>query len=400
MGWYRHTSTVNREMNLKLLCLVLLIYAVSVGILGVVVPLYSYSLGADRMAVGFIISAYAIAYVAASPLWGKASDRLGRKLALGTGMLVCSIIVPLFTFVSDPELLVVIELLQGFAGASFWIVPTVLIADFYASREMGEALGKIAMFQGVGFIVGPLLGGFLVEQLNYSSVFYICSALAFSTALLVFFGLQEKPKVLNKGVKSSSKIRLKFGAITKKSLVIAYVDTVFSAMFLGVIESQFIVHASEILGKEYLVGFLLTSYFIAETFIQPPAGRLSDIIGRHRTILLAFIMCALGFLTLIFPSSFVSLLIAVVVVGGGVGTLYVAPTALLMDVASPSQRGLISGFQNIAWGVGYFLGPMLGGVATIYSVSAPYILCIIASAIGCTLSLIIYSRATNDESQV
>ncbi len=360
----------------------------SIGILGVTIPLYSDSLGADRMAIGFIVSAYAVAYVAASPLWGKASDRLGRKLALGIGMLMSSMIVPLFTFVSDPKLIVVIQLLQGSAGASFWIVPTALIADVYASRRMGEALGKIAMFQGVGFIVGPLLGGFLVEQLNYPGVFYICSAFAFSTALLVFFRLQEKPRVLNRGVKSSSKMGLKFGVRARRSLAIGYVYTIFSSVFFGVIESQFIVHAGEILGKEYLVGFLLASYFMAETFTQPLAGRLSDIIGRHRTILLAFIMSALGFLTLVFPPSFVSLLIAVVAVGGGVGTLYVAPTALLMDVASPSRRGVISGFQNIAWGVGYFLGPMLGGVAAIYSVSGPYILCIVASAMGCTLSLV------------
>lgn len=384
---------MNREVDLKLLCSVLLIYALSVGILGVVIPLYSYSLGADRLVVGFILSAYAIAYITVSPLWGKVSDHLGRKLSLGIGMLGSSIVFPLYTFVSDPELLVVIALLQGFAGASFWIVPTALIADLYSSQEMGQVFGKVGMFQGVGFIVGPLLGGFLIEQLNYHSVFYICSVLAFSTALLVFFLLQEKPKVLTAAVKSSSKMRLKLGAATKKSLVIGYVATAFSSIFFGVIKSQFVVHASEILGKEYLVGVLLTSYYIAETFIQPPAGRLSDMIGRHRTILLAFIISAVGFLTLIFPPSFVSLLIAAMAVGGSVGILYIAPTALLMDVASSSQRGLIAGFQNIAWGVGFFLGPMLGGVAAIYSVSAPYILCIIASAIGCTLLLIAYTKS-------
>lgn len=384
---------MNREVDLKLLCSVLLIYALSVGILGVVIPLYSYSLGADRLVIGFILAAYAIAYVTVSPLWGKVSDHLGRKLSLGIGMLGSSIVFPLYTFVSDPELLVVIALLQGFAGASFWIVPTALIADLYSSQEMGQVFGKVGMFQGVGFIVGPLLGGFLIEQLNYHSVFYICSVLAFSTALLVFFLLQEKPKVLTAAVKSSSKMRLKLGAATKKSLVIGYVATAFSSIFLGVIESQFVVHASEILGKEYLVGVLLTSYYIAETFMQPLAGRLSDMIGRHRTILLAFIISAVGFLTLIFPPSFVSLLIAAMAVGGSVGILYIAPTALLMDVASSSQRGLIAGFQNIAWGVGFFLGPMLGGVAAIYSVSAPYILCIIVSAIGCTLSLIAYTKS-------
>lgn len=384
---------MNRGVDVRLLCLVLFVYALSVGILIVVIPLFSYSLGADRLVVGFVLSAYALAYVVASPLWGRVSDRLGRRSALGVGMLVSSIVVLLFTFVSDPELLIVIALLLGFGSASFWIVPTAIVADLYASQEMGKALGKVGMFQGIGFIVGPFLGGFLVEQLNYLNVFYICSAFAFSTALLVFLGLREKRAVLAGEAKKSSKIQPKLGAAAKKSLVVGYVDTVFASIFLGVIESQFLVHATEILGKEYLVGFLLTSYFIGETFMQPPAGRLSDTIGRHRTILLAFTMSAIGFFTLIFPPSLFSFLIAAVVVGGGVGTLYVAPTALLMDTASPSQRGLVVGFQNIAWGVGYFLGPMLGGLTTIHSVSAPYMLCIVASVIGGALSLVIYTKS-------
>jgi len=53
-----------------------------------------------------------------------------------------------------------------------------------------------------------------------------------------------------------------------------------------------------------------------------------------------------------------------------------------MDVALTSQRGLIAGTQNIAWGIGYFLGPTIGGVAAAYSFSAAYMLCIIASLIG------------------
>jgi len=383
---------MNREVDLKLLFLVLLFYALAVGILTVVIPLYSYNLGADRVTVGFILSAYALGFVAASPLWGKASDYIGRKLALGIGMLGYSIIAILFSFVSSPESLVVMALLQGFSGASFWIVPTAIIADLYASQEMGAALGKVALFQGVGFIVGSFLGGFLIEQLAYPNVFYIPSAFAFSTALLILLGLQEKSKTSAKKVADSSRIGPKFVVMAKRGLVIPYIDTAFSALFLGVVESQFIVHASEVLMKEYLVGALLTSYYIAETFVQYPAGKFSDMIGRHLTILLAFIMSALGFLALVFPPSFASLFVAAIAVGGGVGILYVAPTALLMDGVSSSQRGLLAGFQNIVWGVGFFLGPLLGGIATVHSVSTPYILCIIASAIGCTLSLIAYKR--------
>jgi len=85
----------------------------------------------------------------------------------------------------------------------------------------------------------------------------------------------------------------------------------------------------------------------------------------------------------------VSLLIAVMGIGGGIGMLYVVSTALLMDVTPPSQRGLTSGFDHVFWGIGYFIGPMLGGIAAITSINAPYMICIATSVIGCTLPLII-----------
>jgi DHA1 family multidrug resistance protein-like MFS transporter len=375
-------------MDLRPLYLALIIFTMSLGILSVVVPLYSYGLGADSLAVGLIISANAIAHILASPLWGKASDRVGRKLSLGIGMLLSSVTVPLYPFVNDPGFLTVISFLRGLADASFWIVPWALIADLYAPQEIGQVFGKVGMIQGIGFIAGPFLGGFLVGQLDYPSIFYISSASAFFTALLVFFGIHEKSRVLTRKSKGSSEIQLESGAIARKSIAIAYVDTALSGLFLGVINSHFIIHASEILREEYLVGFLLTSYYFAETFIQPLAGRLSDIFGRHRTILLAFIMCATGFLALLAPPSFASFLIAGVIVGVGVGMLYIAPSALIMDIIPPSQRGLIIGFYSTVWGIGFFLGPLLGGAVAIYSVSAPYILSTIASAIGGILALI------------
>jgi len=361
-------------------------YSMNLGIIITLTPLYSESLGADKMFVGLIVSAYAIAYTVSAPVWGKTSDILGRKLALSLGMLGYSIAVFLLALAREPSQILVIRVLGGLTDSSFWTVPAALIADMYAQQERGVALGKIGTVQLAGLIVGPFLGGILREGLNnYSSIFYICSTLIFSIALLVFFGVKEKTKVSSK-VKDSSETLFEFRDIAKKGFATTYVNMAFTAIVFGVLVSQFIVHANKILGKEYLVGLLLTSYYIAEAVIQPPAGKLSDIIGSHRATLLAYITCALGFFVLTFASSLMFLLIAVVIAGLGVGMLYVTLTVSLMDMAPSSQRGLVSGVQNIAWGVGYFVGPMVGGIAATYSVNAPYMFCAIASVVGGVLT--------------
>jgi len=372
---------------MKLLLLSLLVYSASLGVILYVIPLYSVSLGADKMFVGLITAAYAIAYTVSAPLWGKASDHVGRKLALTLGMLGYSLVTFLFAFTSDPAQVLVIRLLEGLTDSSFWTVPPALIADMYVPQDRGIALGKIGTAQLAGLIAGPLLGGILIKGINYSIIFYICSVIILLTVLLVFFSVQEK-KASSLETESSSETGPEIKGKTKKGFTVTYVNMGFSAIAFGVLVSQFVVHANEMLGpgKEDIGGLFLTSYYVAEAFIQPPAGKLSDIIGPYRATQLAYVMCTLGFFVLTFAPSPVFLLIAVIIAGLGIGMLYVTLTVSLMDMAPPSKRGLVSGVQNIAWGVGYFVGPMVGGIVATYSVGAPYVFCAIASVLGGVLT--------------
>lgn len=376
-------------MGLKFLASLLLLYSMNIGIVITFVPLYSQSLGADKMTVGLTVSVYAAAYTVAAPLWGKASDHLGRKLTLGMGMLGYSIVVFLFTLARDPGQLLIFRFIGGLTDSSFWTVPTALIADMYTSQELGTALGKVGTFQAIGFIAGPLLGGFLVETVGYRHAFHICSVFMFLSTLLLLLGVREKTRVAGEKSESLPKTRLKFRELMKKKFVIAYANTALYAICFGIIVSQFIVYAEGILGQgaDFLVSLLVSSYYVAEALIQAPIGRLSDVIGRHRATVLAFVLCALGFFMVSSSSSLMLLLIAILIIGGGVGGLYVTVPAALMDVAPASQRGLASGFQNIAWGTGYFVGATLGGLIAGISAGAPFMLCVATSVLGVAITL-------------
>ncbi|UCE16156.1 MAG: MFS transporter [Candidatus Bathyarchaeota archaeon] len=377
------------KKNLKFLASLLLLYSMNIGIIITVIPLYSERLGADDMTVGFTVSVYAAAYTATSLLWGKASDLFGRKLTLCIGMLCFSVTVFLFAFAHDPGQLLILRLVGGLTDSSFWTVPTAIVADMYTSREMGTALGKVGTFQTIGFIAGPLLGGILVKAFNYRILFYICSVFILLITLLMLFGIREKPRVFNRKNESATKAQLKFGEIMRGNFAIAYTNTALSAICFGVIVSQFIITASKILGSgtELFVGLLLSGYYVAQAFIQAPIGKLSDVIGRRRVTVLGFVLCALGFFLLSFSSYLSFLLIAILIIGGGMGALYVAVPAALMDKAPASQRGLVSGFRNIGWGSGYFVGSTLGGLVAGYFVGAPFMLCVVTSFLGSAITL-------------
>jgi len=267
-------------------------------------------------------------------------------------------------------------------------VPAALIADIYVPEELGEALGKLGVFQGIGSIAGPLVGGILIREYSFPVAFCFCSVLTFLTALLVFFGVQVRKKP-SKSIMISSSVWLDFDSKSKKSFAIAYFDSMLPAIYLGIVAAIFPLHADTVLeGNTFLVGLLLTSYYIAASLIKPLAGKLSDLIGRRSAIFVALASSGLGFFILIFSSSFLSFLLAMIIVGAGVGQLSTTSKTALMDLAPPSQRGFISGLQSIAWGIGYFFGPMIGGVLADYSLGAPYLFCTLISILGGLITLV------------
>ncbi|MEM1540137.1 MAG: MFS transporter [Candidatus Bathyarchaeia archaeon] len=378
-------------MSFKLLYLGLMINSIGIGMLVFVLPLYINYLKFDSIILGIIISSEAVAYIVASPIWGRISDTLGRKLALVSGMSGYALVVLLFSFANNPLQMLSLRLLQGFTDASYWTVPAALAVDMCKSDETGKTLGNMGTFQGIGLIAGPLIGGVVTREFNYPILFCLCSALTFFSVFIIIFGVRVK-KIPSRGIKVSSKFWPNFDVKAKKSFGVAYLGSLISSIFFGIVISNFIVHASEILVSTLLAGVLLCSYFVAESFIQPLAGRLCDIIGKRPAIFLAFITCGLGFFILIFSSSFVYFLIAITVIGAGVGQLYITSIIALMDLAPTTARGLVSGLQNFAWGLGYFIGPIIGGILALHSFEAPYVFCTFAAVFGSMLTILCYAH--------
>jgi MFS family permease len=131
---------------------------------------------------------------------------------------------------------------------------------------------------------------------------------------------------------------------------------------------------------DYLVGPLLAFHNLAFAVVQPPAGKLSDLVTRRSVIILGFATTGFGFSMLVFASSFLALLTAIVIVEAGLGQISVSITTAIMDLAPSGRGGLFSGFQNVGWGIGYFAGSFFGGFLALHSPSTLYLFGVFASA--------------------
>jgi EmrB/QacA subfamily drug resistance transporter len=141
-------------------------------ILATALPVVAADLG-SLSDVSWIVTAYVVAAAATTPVWGKLGDRHGRKLllevALGgfvTASALCGV-------AQDITQLVVLRAVQGVAAGGLMTLAMAAVGDLVAPRERGRYQGYIAATFAVATVVGPLLGGTLVEHAGWRWVFYV-----------------------------------------------------------------------------------------------------------------------------------------------------------------------------------------------------------------------------------
>lgn len=123
--------------------------------------------------VSWVVTAYVVAAAAATPLWGKLGDRHGRKLVLEIALTVFVAASALCSAAQDITQLIVLRSIQGVAAGGLMTLAMAVIGDLVAPRERGRYQGYVAATFAVATIVGPLLGGLLVQSASWRWVFLV-----------------------------------------------------------------------------------------------------------------------------------------------------------------------------------------------------------------------------------
>jgi EmrB/QacA subfamily drug resistance transporter len=123
--------------------------------------------------VSWVVTAYVVAAAATTPLWGKLGDRHGRKLLLEVSLVVFVIASALCGAAQDITQLILLRLVQGAAAGGLMALAMAAVGDLVSPRERGRYQGYIAATFAVATVVGPLLGGLLVESASWRWVFFV-----------------------------------------------------------------------------------------------------------------------------------------------------------------------------------------------------------------------------------
>ena len=123
--------------------------------------------------VSWVVTAYVVAAAASTPLWGKLGDRHGRKLLLEVSLAMFLGASALCGVAQDITFLIAARMVQGVAAGGLMTLAMAAVGDLVSPRERGRYQGYIAATFAIATVIGPLLGGVLVQQASWRWVFYV-----------------------------------------------------------------------------------------------------------------------------------------------------------------------------------------------------------------------------------
>ena len=186
-----------RKPSVLVIFLTVFIDLIGFGIVVPLVPWYSRHLGAQGFMIGVIIASFSAMQFVFSPIWGRLSDRHGRRPILLISTLGAAASYVLFGFSSGLEnhaaalgLMVLSRMLAGVCGGNITVAQA-YIADITPPEQRSKRMGLIGMAFGLGFIFGPIIGGLSLKYLGARGPGWVAAALCAGNFLLAYWILTE-----------------------------------------------------------------------------------------------------------------------------------------------------------------------------------------------------------------
>ena len=186
-------ETIHRRRwaTLGVLSLSLVIIGLDNTILNVALPTLVRELGATQSQLQWIVDAYILVFAGLLLTMGALGDRYGRKLALTVGLVIFGLSSVAAAFADSANALIAARAVMGVGGALIMPATLSIITNVFTGPERGRAIAAWAAVAGLGIVLGPVLGGFLLENFWWGSVFLINVFVVIAAIVLGFFLIPE-----------------------------------------------------------------------------------------------------------------------------------------------------------------------------------------------------------------
>ncbi len=315
------------------------------------IPRYALVIGATPFMIGLATASVSITAILFRPLSGVLSDRTSRSLLMLLGLLFAAAAYMILFFSSTVEVIIIARLLEGIAIASFVPSSIASAVDQAPPGKLGETLGWRSLMIGLGFMVGPALGGFISQSVGYTATFGIASVLLLVLAPAVI--IKEAPR--QPPPKSSSR------GLTERNFLFALAGLiVYGIAWMGML--TFLSAWLKLLGYGDLeIGLFMSVQALTSLVLRVTAGKWAD---RKPSLLACIGLLVMAFaFALIYVFMVPPLLyLAAAVLGLGVGAYIPGSQTMALSRSPPHSRGLLSSIYTMGMDVGNLIGPLAFGL--------------------------------------
>ncbi len=348
-----------------------LIMSLSFTILSPVMPLFLPQVGVHGIVAldlwsGGLAAVTSFIAAFAAPIWGRMSDRYGRKPMVLRASACIGILTILMGLAQSPWHLLGLRVVMG-ALAGFSTAAVVLVTTQVPRGRLGSSLGWLSTGQLTGSLIGPVIGGVLADITgSYRQPFFVAGAISLLAFVVCLFLVPERftpPRQAAQRPSMLAGLRILTRVPAMAALVMVLLLSQFGVQAIFPIITLFI---QEMIGNRpdiaTLSGLAFSASGLAGVVAVPLLGRMSDRIGERRVLLLAIAGAALMTAPQAFTDSYWVFVAERFAVGLFVGAIVPMTNTMVAKMTSPDARGYTFGLTQSAYFLGNSLGPLTGGV--------------------------------------
>lgn len=360
-----------KRSPLLLMALTILIDFTGFGLVLPWMPFWAERLGANPVAIGLLVTIYSLAQFIFTPVLGSLSDRYGRKPIIFTSLVIEAISLAFSGLAWSLPILALARFIGGLGASNIGSAQAV-VSDITSPEERARGMGIIGASIGMGFVLGPALGGIL-SPLGPSFIFLTAAVIAVINALLVLFCLPETHANRN-----ATSDRHPLAVFTSWSNIWRYpvigrlvcINLLFTIAFTGM-EAIFPLFAQHNFSWGAMqTGYIFTYVGVIVVLMQGGLVRQLVKVWREQALLrIGLLLLALGLFLLAFSTQLALLLVSLGILSIGEGAITPMVSTLLSFASAEDRQGEIQGLAQGIAGLGRILGPTIA--SSLYAFSGP-----------------------------